>query len=296
MLLSQKILEDLIVRLSRLPGAETRTERDDSWMTATEIAAWIKKAHSEDIAPDLIDRDLRLWWQESPSERLLRPAKYPGASTLERLWGHVDVVHRLRHQELQAMRLDQPVELEVLRTPLDAPLYFLAYAAPDLHFAARVRFSLAGRGVRAWLYSGEIDKGDLIFEGVQAAIKRSRCTLALLTPLSLASAWMQTEVGISKSMHQVICVFDGNDKDLMLLLSTWHPPGTFDNSVLSNLQERYAKFYSAARVEKYVSSVSILLSCMAELTKYVYPRRPQGLIFDPSIDDFENMPVFAKKS
>ena len=303
MSLSQEILEDLILHLSLRPGIDTRTSRDDSWMTATEIASWIKQTRAEDVSPELIDKELLAWWRTSPNDRLLRPAKYPGARTLARLWGHVSVVRPLPDNELQSIRTDPPVELEQLSVPLDAPQYFVAYAAPDLHLAARIRLYLASIGIRAWLYSGEIESGDLIFEGVHAAIKRSRCALALLTPLSLASAWLSTELATSKEEGlTVICVFDGNNQDLMRLLSTWSSPRTyhgehFDNYILSELKDTYAKFYSTARVEKYISSASSLLFGMGGLQKRIYPRRPREIVFDASIGDFEDIediPGFEK--
>jgi hypothetical protein len=293
--LDQTIIEDLIRHLQEKPDVVTRHARNESWMTAAEIAKWISKTRGIELNPDHIEEKLLKWWHADARSRLIRPAKYPGENTLARLWGHVERVGRLSESELQSQRTDAPMDLETVALPPDAPVCFMSYAAPDLHFAARVRLFLARLGFDAWIYSRDIDEGELIFEAVQAAVKRAACVIALATPQSLASAWMWTERHYALAEEcKVFIVFDGNDSGLMAMLETWRPPiscndeNFIDPRRLSALRNVYAKYNPKRRVEKYESSAKSFLFSMSSFYKCVYPRRVSSMAIDPSILDFTN--------
>jgi TIR domain len=287
------IIDDLICLLSERPGVNTRKTREDSWMTAPEIAVWIKTTRGIDIDPNDIDQALLTWWRAAPASQLIRPAKYPAVNTLLRLWGHVDRVGRLSETELQSLRNDQPVELETFQHKPGARVCFLSYAAPDLHFAARMRLFLAGLGIEAWMYSREIEEQELVFEGVRAAIQRADFLLALITPQSIASAWVWTEVNFADAIERpVVHVFDGSDRKLVALLKTWEPPtshGTrhFDETALAAVKQEYARYNAGERLAKFETSATSFLFSMSSFTKCIYPRRPASTAIHESIKDFQ---------
>jgi hypothetical protein len=130
--------------------------------------------------------------------------------------------------------------------------------------------------VRPWIYAREIETGALVFEAVQAALKASHRHLILATPLSIASAWTQTEMA-GPGLKTI--VFDGNNPALMELLETWDTPckadqPCFDLALLSELQREYAHHYSERRVAKYKKSATNFLIEATAQEFAVYPRRP----------------------
>jgi hypothetical protein len=193
--------------------------------------------------------------------------------------------------------MDAPVELEAVQFKSDSPPYFLSYAAPDLHYAARVRLYLAANGLHSWLYGGEIKQGALVFESVKAALTVSSRVLALATPLSLPSAWMDTEThsaGADKKVRPVTMVFDGSHPALMELLQTWHPPAKkdqpcFNNELLRPLESEYATHYPKRRLEKYRGGASKFLQGANSFELAVYPRRPSYWKGHELFKDFEQV-------
>jgi hypothetical protein len=143
--LDQSLIEDLTCHLREKPGLVERRERNESWMTAAEIANWIKDTRGIEHRSEEIEEELLAWWRADPHSRLIRPAKYPAENTIARLWGHVDRIGCLPESESQTFRTDPPIDLEALSLPPDAPVCFLSYAAPDLHFAARSSLSFTSR-------------------------------------------------------------------------------------------------------------------------------------------------------
>jgi hypothetical protein len=287
------IIDDLIRLLSERPGVDTRQTREDSWITAPEIAFWIKTTRGTDIDPNDIDQELLTWWRADSASRKIRPAKYPGVNTLLRLWGHVDRVHSLSETELQSLRNDQPAELETFQHKPGAPVCFLSYAAPDLHFAARVRLFLDGLGIEAWMYSGEIKKEELVIEGVRSAIQRADFLVALITPQSIASAWVWSEVNFADNIARpVLQVFDASDRKLVALLESWEPAKSndtlnFDETALAALKQEYARYNSGERLTKFENSATCFLFTMSSFAKGIYPRRPASMAFHESIKDFQ---------
>jgi hypothetical protein len=286
--LSEKLLD--------LPCVGNRDERHKSWMTAEQISHWWEEQTTQHVSPERIDKMLRRWWLRRPESRQIRPAKYPDRNTACRLWGHVERVHKLPVSELEMFRMDAPTELETL--PLlkaNCLQYFLSYAAPDLHYAARVRLYLASEfRVRSWMYAGEIEQGGLVFEGVQAGLSASQRVLVLATPLSLASAWTDTEMhSVDNRIKPVSIVFDASHHALMKLLETWHPPdgqSCFNLALLPDLQREYARHNTEIRVGKYQESATRLLTeTHTRFDFAVYPRRPAHWKGHELFVDFDNV-------
>lgn len=293
----ETLLPYIIQHLREKPDTCSRSKRNDSWMTAPQIARWIEDSYGDPYNPAQLDHDLLAWWNVDPASRPIRPATYPEENTLARLWGHVERVKKLSEPK-RAERIDLPLELEMVYSlPADAPTVFISYANPDLHFAARVRLYLLTLGINSWMYARSIAKGERIFEAVQAAIDRADCMVALATPQSLASAWMFTETGYAVARGvKTVLAFDGNDPLLMALLESWHPTrrygeDNFDQETLRRLKNVYAKFNSHSRVAKYKSSAGNLLCAMSNFNKCVYPRRTTTAELDPSIGDFKHLIV-----
>lgn len=290
---NEAFIKALARHLHSLPDVETRQERHESWMTAEQIANWWSGKQGDYWAPRRIDAMLRSWWLARPEARAIRPAKYPDRDTASRLWGHVERVGRLSNNELQLVRTDRPVEVEALSLTPEAPQYFLSYAAPNLHFAARVRLALGNYGVRCWMFSADIEEEQLVFEGVQAALSASQRVLALVTPFSLPSAWINTEIQTALGHnHDVALVFDGSHPVLMHLLASWHPPQSsedpfYNGQALSILKAEYARHYPGVRVEKYDANARQFLYGLNYFDICVYPRRPSGWKGPSKVTDFE---------
>ena len=291
----QQFIDEITRYLRKLPDINARRERHESWRTAKEIACWWSQDHGEYRKPETIDELLRSWWLIDPKSREIRPAKYPDKTTGCRLWGNVQCVGKLSEAELQMFRMDRPVELETISLVHNAPLFFLSYAAPDLHFAARVRLSLGAYGIRSWMYSAEIEEGSLVFEGVGTALSAAQRVIALSTPLSLPSAWMETELQVALEKNKPITIaFDSSKAVLMELLESWHPSRAnnerfFNSDLLLKLEDEYARHYSQTRVEKYKASMTNFLQSFkpGEYQVCIYPRKPTGWTGHEYIIDFE---------
>jgi hypothetical protein len=291
--LDARILALIEELLSKRPPVATGTCRDDSWMTAPEISLALKQVHDIDVLPDAVETMLLCQWRANPTSSVIRPAKYPGENTMLRLWGHVACVGLLPADELQSFRNDVPLELERLQQAPDAPVCFISFAAPDLHFAARVRLFIGGLGIKTWLYAREIQERELVFEGVRAAIERSDVLIALITPQSIASAWVWTECSFATGINRpVVHVFDASNRSLMALLQTWEPPKTakdvnFSEVALAALRDEYRRFNHERRLVKFDVSTKDFLFAMSSFRKCIYPTLPASAALHESFLDFE---------
>jgi hypothetical protein len=140
------------------------------------------------------------------------------------------------------------------------------------------------------MYSAEIECGDLVFEGVQAALGAAQRVVALATPLSLASAWMDTEINNALD-KPVTIAFDGSHPVLMELLQSWRPPRRsgerfFKNELLASLKEEYAHYNSKERLNKFEESATRFLEALRSFQVSVYPKRPATWAGHESILDF----------
>jgi TIR domain len=302
--LEREFIERLANKLLTLPGVGTGEERHESWMTAERIAAWwSSEAHGGlSLTPAVLDMALLEHWEHDETFRALkiRPAKYPDAETVCRLWGHEDRVGARPSTELQQRRMGPPQRFEELPLSSEAQLntVFLSHSLLDQRVALRVRRALADHSFRAWLAEEQIPEGAPIFEAVRVALQESTGQIVLLTRNSLGSAWVYTESVGGQEQKMMVC--DADDHELMALMASWHPPTShnemnFSESLLDPLEESYRKEWNAKmppnleildgaagvaagwkrRPDKYREGAKELLFVMGGVTTLaLYPARP----------------------
>jgi hypothetical protein len=137
-----------------------------------------------------------------------------------------------------------------------------------------------------------------VIEGVHAALSASQRVLALGTPVSLASAWVDTETHrADQVLKPVTIAFDGSHHSLMDLLETWHPPRKqdepcFEAALLPPLEREYAYHYSDSehRVATYPKNATEFLSkCATMFELAVYPCRPSHWKGHELFKDFDTV-------
>jgi hypothetical protein len=267
----------LVEHLRTLPDIASRSDRHESWMSASQIRDWWATWAEPTMTAEEIDRALVARWH-ADSQCPIRPAKYPGRTTLFRLWGHRDRVGT-GPGDLQPELTSRALELEDISLPWDTPQIFVCHSSLDLHLAARVRLALGHRKVRAWLAEAELREGDFIFEGVRAALLSSDAMLALVTTYSLSSAWVDTEIRTALGLEKPIgMLVDTSDDELMELVATWSPgnPPTFDNARLESLERKFSRVATETRKKKFREGAIMLLHCLGDFHLGLYPRRPAG--------------------
>ena len=72
---------------------------------------------------------------------------------------------------------------------------FLSYASDDREVAARVANALRTAGLRVWFDVWELAVGDSIISRTETALRASDVILVLLSPRSVHSRWVQSELG-----------------------------------------------------------------------------------------------------
>lgn len=72
---------------------------------------------------------------------------------------------------------------------------FLSYASVDRIYAERLATDLRAWGVRVWWDQWEIRVGDSLTEKLQQGLTASSKLAVILTPESVASSWVQREIG-----------------------------------------------------------------------------------------------------
>jgi hypothetical protein len=92
--ISDNFLQKLCSYLGTLPIVELGEDRDLSWRDAEQILVhWNTQGWEAPTSDaDALDRALLATLKERPGAFPLRPAKYPGRSTLRRLWGNTERV------------------------------------------------------------------------------------------------------------------------------------------------------------------------------------------------------------
>jgi hypothetical protein len=301
--LDRTFFESLAAKLGTLENVSTGKDRSKSWMTAEEITEWwSKESGGHKLPSDQVDVALVEHWENDEGLRDLRirPAKYPDAPTVCRLWGHESRVGKRDRHEIWQRRSDPQLQFETLKLSPDADWVFVSYSLLDHELAVQVRGELANFGYRAWLAEEQIAEGELIFEAVRAALKKAVAKVFLISGRSLGSAWVYTElVGGADSRRAM--VFDGTNLPLMALLSTWHQPTAygeqhFREDLLSPLQKAYQKDWDdnmqpgrqvldgaagtssgwKRRPDKFLEGAKELLENMGSATLSIYPYRPKN--------------------
>ena len=71
---------------------------------------------------------------------------------------------------------------------------FISYSTKDQEFADRLHADLQNKGVRCWFAPHDIQAGKKIHEQIDEAIRRYERLLLILSPNSMNSEWVKTEI------------------------------------------------------------------------------------------------------
>src|SRR5262245_20392755 len=98
------------------------------------------------------------------------------------------------------------------------PAAFLSHATADAELARRLAVDLRNRGVDVWYAEWELRPGDSLVRRIEDGIDRATHFLVLLTPASLKSEWVRTELdaGLIKRISgkcRVIPIVSGTSAD-----------------------------------------------------------------------------------
>jgi|SRR5271165_6868209 len=299
--ISDDFLQKLCSYLGSLPIVERGEDRDLSWRDAEQILVhWSTQGWDAPTSDaDDLDRALLATLEKRSGAFPLRPAKYPGRSTLRRLWGNTNRVK----EGADCALLTSPRQLvfEELRLPPKAPQIFISHSHSDVHFAARIRLELGRLGLKAWLSEEGLKEGDPIIEGVGYAVRQSTAVIGLLTRRSLAAAWFDTELYggyLNRPDQDVILACDSSDDELLVLLSHWFPGSHWAipippacEAALSRMKQSLQYELSSSRFEKYESSARDFMQWLSswQSTKTLYPRIPTGWEGNLEFRDFSDV-------
>lgn len=78
--------------------------------------------------------------------------------------------------------------------PVDSPKAFISHSSADKEITERLANDLIGQGVDAWFDKWEIMPGDSLRRKIEQGISEASHFIVLLTPNSLRSEWVQTEL------------------------------------------------------------------------------------------------------
>jgi hypothetical protein len=109
--------------------------------------------------------------------------------------------------------------------PSDAPSFdaFLSYHSGDGEWVASLKVALESRGVRVWLDSEQIRPGDRFPGALARAIGQVRSVVVVLSPGSLASAWVEEEynLALARRCHVIAALIDDVEPPGFLEGRTW---------------------------------------------------------------------------
>lgn len=82
----------------------------------------------------------------------------------------------------------------ILARPIQFYSCFISYSTRDQEFADRLHADLQASGVRCWFAPHDIRGGKKIHEQIDEAIRVYDCLLLILSPSSVSSEWVTTEI------------------------------------------------------------------------------------------------------
>jgi hypothetical protein len=82
----------------------------------------------------------------------------------------------------------------LLNQPIQFYSCFISYSTKDQEFADRLYADLQNKGVRCWFAPHDIQAGKKIHEQIDEAIRVYDRLLLILSPASMGSAWVETEI------------------------------------------------------------------------------------------------------
>jgi hypothetical protein len=90
------------------------------------------------------------------------------------------------------------VFIEYLPSMLKEPIYFyscfISYSSKDEEFATQLHADLQSKGVRCWFAPHDIQGGKKLHEQIDHAIRIHKKVLLILSPDSMNSEWVKTEI------------------------------------------------------------------------------------------------------
>lgn len=100
---------------------------------------------------------------------------------------------------------------------------FLSYHSGDGQWVARLKGGLEARGIRVWLDTEQMRPGDLFPGALARAIGAVRCVVIVLSPGSLASAWVEEEynMALARRCHVIAALIDDVEPPGFLVGRTW---------------------------------------------------------------------------
>jgi hypothetical protein len=81
--------------------------------------------------------------------------------------------------------------------------YFISYSSKDQEFAERLHADLQNKGVRCWFAPHDIQGGRKLHEQIDQAIRVHERLLLILSPYSMNSEWVKTEIAKARQ-HEVL--------------------------------------------------------------------------------------------
>lgn len=113
---------------------------------------------------------------------------------------------------------------------------FLSHNSADKPFARRLAKDLGNQGVRYWLDEAEIKVGESLIEKIRNGIDNVDYVAVVLSPASVASAWVQREVDVAMNQE----ILGRRVKVLPIMYRECEPPGFL-------LGKKYADFRDEAK-------------------------------------------------
>ena len=81
--------------------------------------------------------------------------------------------------------------------------YFISYSSKDQEFAERLHADLQNKGVRCWFAPHDMQGGRTLHEQIDQAIRVHERLLLILSPYSMNSEWVKTEIAKARQ-HEVL--------------------------------------------------------------------------------------------
>jgi len=82
----------------------------------------------------------------------------------------------------------------LLNQPIQFYSCFISYSTKDQEFADRLYADLQNKGVRCWFAPHDVQGGKKLHEQIDEAIRRYERLLLILSPNSMSSKWVKTEI------------------------------------------------------------------------------------------------------
>lgn len=103
----------------------------------------------------------------------------------------------------------------------DAPMrVFISYSRADRDFALRLQASLQARGIDAWVDLRRLEGGQEFDRKIEEAINRCSGVLVVLSPDSVASQWVRSEIVFAQRRRKTVIPLMLRETDVPITLAT----------------------------------------------------------------------------